>query len=129
MNIAVSELSSVFEQLCEFSRCHCIAICGGLVPFNLILSFLTLVYVVRQASPSLIQRNAIAVYGGVTLMVLHVSTWFLVGVVMVPTFILPVFGAVCVAINLWGTQAPESLRRFLFWLWETVLKRSERATI
>lgn len=122
-------LSNVFDQLCEFSRCHCIAICGGLVPFNLILSFLTLVYVVRQASPGLIQKNAIAVYGGVTLMVLHVSTWFLVGVVMIPTFLLPAFGAVCVAINLWGTHSPDSLRRFLLWLYRTVLKRRERATI
>ena len=125
----MSLLSNIFAQLCEFSRCHCIAICGGLVPFNLILSFLTLVYVARQASPNLIQKNAIAVYGGVTLMVLHVSTWFLVGVVMIPTFLLPAFGAVCVVINLWGTQAPDSLRRFLFWLYQTVLKRRERATI
>ncbi|BAW95845.1 hypothetical protein NIES970_07590 [[Synechococcus] sp. NIES-970] len=122
-------LSSIFEQLCEFSRCHCIAICGGLVPFNLILSFLTLVYVVRQAPPSLIQKNAIAVYGGVTLMVLHVSTWFLIGVVMIPTFLLPAFGAVCVAINLWGTQSPNSLRRFLLWLWQSVLNQRGRATI
>jgi hypothetical protein len=122
-------LSSIFEQLCEFSRCHCIAICAGLVPFNLILSFLTLVYVVRQASPRLIQKNAIAVYGGVTLMVLHVSTWFLVGVVMIPTFLLPAFGAVCVAINLWGTQSPSSLRRFLLWLGRSVLNQRERATI
>ncbi|MBV5261746.1 hypothetical protein FLX56_25370 [Synechococcus moorigangaii CMS01] len=129
MSIAVSVLNSIFEQLCEFSRCHCIAICGGLVPFNLLLSFLTLVYVVRQAPASVIQKNAIAVYGGVTLMVLHVSTWFLVGVVMVPTFLLPAFGVVCVAINLWGTQGPDSLRRFLLWLLQPVLKQRERATI
>lgn len=122
-------IASLFDQLCEFSRCHCVAICGGLVPFNLILSFLTLVYVARQAAPALIQKNAIAVYGGVTLMVLHVSTWFLVGVVMVPTFVLPVFGAVCVAINLWGTRNPDSLRRFLLGLWQFVRRPSQRATI
>lgn len=119
----------LFDQVCEFSRCHCIAICGGLVPFNLLLSLLTLVYVARQMSPRLIRNTAIAVYLGVTLMVLHVSTWFLVGVVMIPTFVLPVFGAVCVAINLWGTRAPDSLRRFLFWLLQPVLNQKQRATI
>lgn len=121
-------LITFFDQLCEFSRNQCIGICACLVPFNLILSFLTLVYVGRSMSPSLIQKNAIAVYGGVTLMVLHVSTWFLVGVVMIPTFLLPAFGAVCVAINLWGTKAPESMRRFLFWLLQPWFNR-KRATI
>lgn len=122
-------LISIFDQLCEFSRNHCIAICGGLVPFNLVLSFLTLVYVARQVDPAKIQKNAIAVYCGVTLMVLHVSTWFLIGVVMIPTFLLPTFGAVCVAINLWGTKAPNSLRQFLFWLLQPVLNRKQSATI
>jgi hypothetical protein len=62
-------------------------------------------------------------------MVLHVSTWFLIGVVMIPTFILPVFGAVCVAIHLWATKSPESLRRFLLWLLQPVLAQKQRATI
>ncbi len=119
-------LVSLFDQLCEFSRNQCIGICACLVPFNLILSFLTLVFVARQSSPQLIQKNAIAVYGGVTLMVLHVSTWFLVGVVMVPTFLLPVFGGVCVAINLWGTHAPESLRRFLYWLMQPFFSQDKQ---
>lgn len=120
---------SLFEQLCEFSRLNCVGICACLVPFNLILSFMTLICVVREVSPALIQKNAIAVYCGVTLMVLHVSTWLLVGVVMIPTFLLPAFGAVCVAINLWGTQAPVSMRRFLLWLLQPVLNRKQRATI
>ena len=122
-------LMSLFDQLCEFSRNHCIGICGCLVPFNLILSFLTLVYVGREMSPQLVQKNAIAVYSGVTLMVLHVSTWFLVGVVMIPTFILPVFGATCVAIHLWATKSPVTMRRFLLWLLQPVLNRKQRATI
>ena len=122
-------LISVFDQLCEFSRNHCVGICGCLVPFNLILSFLTLVYVGREMSPRLIQKNAIAVYGGVTLMVLHVSTWLLIGVVMLPTYVLPIFGATCVAINLWGTKSPGSMRRFLLWLLQPVLNRKQRATI
>jgi hypothetical protein len=122
-------LISLFDQLCEFSRNHCIGICGCLVPFNLILSFLTLVYVGLDKSPDLVRKNAIAVYGGVSLMVLHVSTWFLIGVVMIPTFILPVFGAVCVAIHLWATKSPESLRRFLLWLLQPVLAQKQRATI
>ncbi len=122
-------LMSLFDQLCEFSRNHCIGICGCLVPFNLILSFLTLVYVGLEKSPQLVKKNAIAVYGGVTLMVLHVSTWFLIGVVMIPTFVLPIFGATCVAINLWGTKSPATMRRFLLWLLQPVLKRKQRATI
>jgi hypothetical protein len=122
-------LISIFDQLCEFSRSHCIGICGCLVPFNLFLSLLTLIYVGRQMSPRVVERMAIAVYCGVTIMVLHVSTWFLIGVVMVPTFVLPVFGAVCVAINVWGTKSPDSLRQFLLWLLQPVLTRKPRATI
>lgn len=120
---------SLFEQLCEFSRMNCVGICACLVPFNFLLSFMTLVCVARKVSPSLIQKNAIAVYCGVTVMLLHVGTWLLVGVVMVPTFLLPMLGMVCIAINLWGTKAPGSMRRFLLWLLQPVLNRKQRATI
>ncbi|MGB2925015.1 MAG: hypothetical protein WBB82_06925 [Limnothrix sp.] len=120
-------LISIFDQLCEFSRSHCIGICGCLVPFNLTLSCLTLVHVGRQMSPDAIRKMAIAVYCGVTIMVLHVSTWFLIGVVMIPTFVLPVFGAVCVAISVWATKSPESMRQFLLWLLQPVLHRKQSA--
>lgn len=120
---------SLFDQLCEFSRVNCVGICACLVPFNFLLSCLTLLCVAREVSPALIQKNAIAVYCGVTVMVLHVATWLLVGVVMIPTFLLPLLGVVCVAINVWGTKAPVSMRRFLLWLLQPVLNRKQRATI
>jgi len=49
-------------------------------------------------------------------MVLHVFTWFMVGVVMLPTFILLTLAAVCLAINFWAVVHPRSMARLLRWL-------------
>lgn len=54
------------------------------------------------------------------IMVLHVFTWFIVGVVMMPTFILLALAAVCLAINFWAVIHPQSMARLLrglfFWV-------------
>ena len=49
-------------------------------------------------------------------MVLHVLTWFLIGVVMLPTYVLLSLGSVSLATNLWAVLAPQSMRRLLLHL-------------
>jgi hypothetical protein len=102
-----------YTALFEFSRNHCVAICAFLVPANLLATLSTLV--LTGLGRPLRQIFAVAamalLWAG--LMVLHVMTWFLIGVVMVPTFVLLGLGSVCLVINLWAVLNPANLRRSL----------------
>jgi phosphoglycerol transferase MdoB-like AlkP superfamily enzyme len=89
-----------FNTLAEFSRHYCIAICAFLVPANLVATSLT-------ASFTLLRRPATQVWqaAGIAsifalVMILHVFTWFMVGMVMAPTYILLCLGSICLCANL-----------------------------
>lgn len=102
-----------YNALFEFSRTHCIAICAFLVPANLVLTLQTIALTAMRRSALQIWLSAgiAALFSGV--MVLHVLTWFLIGVVMAPTFILLALGSLCLATNLWAALANKSLVRLL----------------
>ena len=101
------------NPLLEFSQSHCIAICAVLVPANLIATTSTLFAVGRRRSPHQIwQLTAIASLFALV-MVFHVTTWLMIGVVMAPTFILFALGSVCLLINGWAIAQPASLARLL----------------
>lgn len=91
-----------FEPLFQFSRDHCIAICAFLVPANLLATLQTLVMGGFLRPQLELRTMAIAAHLYALLMVLHVMTWWLVGVVMAPTFILLFLATVCLAINGWA---------------------------
>lgn len=102
-----------FTTLFEFSRNHCVEICTFLVPANLLATLQTLILTgLRKATARIWFATSIATFFA-GLMVLHVITWFLVGVVMAPTFILLTLGSVCLATNLWAVFGRESLARLL----------------
>ncbi|MEL6927801.1 MAG: hypothetical protein AAFO95_04100 [Cyanobacteria bacterium J06600_6] len=89
-----------FQPLFEFSRNHCVAICSFLVPANLLATIATLVFVIQDQpiakmrwSQRLASVLAIALF-------LHVSTWFIIGVVTPVTFILFGLGSTCLLINI-----------------------------
>jgi ABC-type multidrug transport system permease subunit len=46
-------------------------------------------------------------------MVLHVYTWFMIGVVMAPTYILLALGSICLGINFWAIAHPQSMAGLL----------------
>jgi hypothetical protein len=70
------------SPLLEFSHTHCVAICAFLVPANLLSTFQTIVYVgLKRPVAQIWQAFALASLFA-SLMVLHVLTWFVVGVVM-----------------------------------------------
>lgn len=102
-----------FNSLFEFSRTHCIAICAFLVPANLLATSLTIVLTALRRSYSKVLQSAGVggLFAGI--MALHVITWFLVGVVMLPTFVLSVLAIVCLAINLWAVLGQTSMANFL----------------
>jgi len=102
-----------FHTLSEFSRAHCIAICAFLVPANLLLTLHTLILTVLGRPQVQIVRAAVIACIPALLMVFHVFTWFEIGVVMAPTYILLCLGSVCLAISIWSLAHPTSISRLL----------------
>ena len=101
------------NPLSEFSRSHCIAICAVLVPANLIATTLTLLGIGQHRSARRVQQLAAIASVFALIIVLHVMTWFIVGIVMAPTFILLTLGSVCLLTNGWAIAQPASLARLL----------------
>ena len=102
-----------FNTVTEFSRTYCIAICAFLVPANLLTTLQTAIL-------TGLNRPRIQVWGSVvvaslwaTAMIFHVFTWFAIGVVMPPTYILLVMGITCLTINVWAIAHPASMMQLI----------------
>ena len=83
----------------EFSRTNCVAICAFLVPANLLLTLQTLVFTILRRPQSQVRNAAFVAFIPALLIILHVCTWLMIGVVMAPTFILLCLGGTCLALN------------------------------
>jgi hypothetical protein len=104
---------NAFNSLFELSRTHCIAICGFLVPANLLATLLTLGLLVLRR-PAVQIRQAVGLASSLAVvMVLHILTWLVIGIVMAPTFILFWLASTCLLINIWAIAHPASLNRIL----------------
>ncbi|MBD3887365.1 hypothetical protein IFO70_38010 [Phormidium tenue FACHB-886] len=99
--------------LFEFSFNHCIAICAFLVPANLLLTLSTILLVGRKSSPAQIYLTMLAASSVALILLLHDFTWFSIGVVMAPTYILLVLACVCLSLNLWAIAHPNSMKQLL----------------
>ena len=104
-----------FNTLIEFSRNNCVGICAFLVPANILTTLFTIVL-------TFLNRPMLQVWISVgfaclfaSIMLLHVYTWFMIGVVMPPTYILLSLAVTCLLTNLlviiWRRN---SLRLFSF---------------
>lgn len=98
-----------FDLLFEFSRAHCIAICAFLVPANLLATSQTLILVGLHRPQVQIRRSVGVAVICALVMILHVLTWFMIGVVMPPTYVLLGLGSVCLGINLWAVIHASSM--------------------
>jgi len=88
-----------FHTLAEFSRTNCVGICAFLVPANLIatLSIIIMTLLRRplyQVQPAVVIASIFALA-----MVLHVYSWFVIGIVMAPTYILLSLAISCLLMN------------------------------
>lgn len=92
----------MFDLICEFSRTHCIAICAFLVPANLLATLQTLIFMGLGTQKLQIRVMAAIASFYATVMILHVVSWFLVGVVMAPTYILLALASLCLSVNVWA---------------------------
>ncbi|NMG59075.1 hypothetical protein E1H12_11240 [Geitlerinema sp. P-1104] len=118
-----------FSHLAELSRLHCLGICAFLVPSNL-LATLTTLGVVGMGKPPHIKRlsAAVAMILAVT-MILHVWTWFAVGVVQAPTFILLSLASVCLGLNSLALAAPHPVVLGYRWLRRLWHRYSEASAV
>jgi uncharacterized membrane protein len=89
-----------FNTLAEFSRTHCISICAFLVPAILLATSLTIVLTVLDRPTHQVLQTAGIASIFAFVMVLHVYTWFAIGVVMAPTYILLCLAITCLLSNL-----------------------------
>ena len=99
--------------LFEFSRNHCVAICAFLVPANLLLTLWTLLLVARLRPLTQVYVSVFAASLSALTLLLHDFTWFSIGVVMAPTYILLFLACVCLSLNLWAIAYPTSVRQLL----------------
>ncbi len=86
--------------LSEFSRANCVGICTFLVPAILLATLVTVILTfLHRPSRQVWQSAGIASIFAVV-MIFHVYTWFQVGIVMPPTYILLSLAITCLVANL-----------------------------
>lgn len=92
------------ELLGEWSRNHCVAICAVLVPANLLATLQTLILGGLRYPPTSIHCMSGVAMIYAALIIAHVLSWFVIGVIQGPTFILLGLASLCLSINLWARQ-------------------------
>jgi len=100
-------------SIAEFSRNNCIGICAFLVPANLFISLQALIFTALGYSQLRLQVVASFAFIYAIAIIFHVISWFLVGMVMAPTFILLALGIVCLGINFEAIAYRDLLRKYL----------------
>ena len=87
------------QPIFEFSRNNSVAICSFLVPANLITTIVTLALVITNQSQTKTYWSMGIGSVFATTLFLHVSTWFIIGVITPVTFILFGLGTTCLITN------------------------------
>jgi hypothetical protein len=101
------------NSLAEFSRCHCIGICAVLVPINLSLTISTMLSAALGRSKAIINATvALSIFPAIVLL-LHVISWWAIGVIMLPTYILPVLAITCLMINIYAAVNSQQMGNLL----------------
>ncbi|MEG3933960.1 MULTISPECIES: hypothetical protein [unclassified Microcoleus] len=102
-----------FNTVTEFSHTYCIAICAFLVPANLLNTLLTAILTGLNRPRMQIWASVGVASLWATAMIFHVFTWFAIGVVMPPTYILLVMAITCLTINVWAIAHPASMMQLI----------------
>lgn len=97
-----------FNAIIEFSCNYCVAICAFLVPANLIATGATLLLLFFHKPKTQLRITTALASIAATALFLHITTWFLIGVITPVTFILLTLGSTCLAINCWAMIHPKS---------------------
>ncbi|MDJ0510982.1 MAG: hypothetical protein QNJ64_17265 [Crocosphaera sp.] len=89
-------------SITEFSRNNCISICAFLVPTNLLTTLLSLIFIVTKPSRTKLLTSVTIATLFAIILSLHVASWWIVGVIKAPTFILLALATVCISLNVWA---------------------------
>ncbi len=87
------------NTITEFSRNNCVSICTFLVPANLIATLSTMILAALHRPLSQVSQSAGVAVCFAIVMMLHVYTWFMIGVVQLPTYILLWLAITCLFTN------------------------------
>ena len=102
-----------FNTLTEFSHTYCIGICAFLVPANLLTTLQTAILTGLNRPRIQVWASVAVASLWATAMIFHVFTWFAIGVVMPPTYILLAMGITCLAINIWAVGHPATMLQLI----------------
>jgi hypothetical protein len=115
------------SDLCALSTSYCLAICTVLIPANLLCTFVTLCTLRYPQAQSQVRLAAGLGLLSAVALALHVFSWFLLGVVMPPSYVLLSLAALCMGLNLWAAVRPEHLLGWLRFLSLSLSGRYPRA--
>lgn len=99
-----------FNTLADFSRTNCVSICAFLVPANLVATSLTTITALLRPIQVWQAAGIASIFA--LLMLCHVFTWFIVGIVMAPTYILLWLGSSCLLSNIVAISYIYNLERY-----------------
>ncbi len=102
-----------FNTVTEFSHTYCIGLCAFLVPANLLTTLLTGILTGLNRPRIEVWASVVVASLWATAMLFHVFTWFAIGVVMLPTYILLAMAITCLAINIWAVAHPDSMMQLI----------------
>ncbi len=117
------DFSLDFSTINHLSRCHCLAICAFLVPTNLLLCSAVILLTGLDRSPQVRQNLSVVGTFAALLLIAHVASWWIVGVVAPATFILPSLGLLCTTLN-WSCVKYSAIAGYYIDAW--VLSRFRR---
>ena len=102
-----------FNTVTEFSHTYCIGICAFLVPANLLTTLQTGILIGLNRPRIQVWASAVVAGFWAAAMLFHVFTWFAIGVVMPPTYILLAMAIACLTINIWAVAHPSSMMQLI----------------
>ena len=111
-----------FNNIIEFSHLYCVAICGLLVPMNVLASLQPIIFTVLHRPKKEINLMALVASFYALMIILHVGSWFIVGVVRIQTFILLLFASCSLMTNIWAVIHGSSMRATIQFLQQFILK-------
>lgn len=112
----------IFEPIFEFSRQNCVSICAFLVPANLLTTIGVLALLFTESSLAPIRLATVVSIIFASTLFLHISTWFIIGVITPVTFILFALGTTCLTISVLANIYRDKLlevkfliNKYIFW--------------
>ena len=110
------------NNIIEFSHLYCVEICGFLVPTNVLASLQPIFFTIFHRPKKEINLMALVASFYALIIILHVASWFIVGVVRIQTFILLWFASCCLITNIWAVIHSSRMRATIKFLLQFIVK-------